>query len=173
MIQVYGGGDSVELFVNGRSLGVQPCGAQTRYETQFNTVYEPGELTAVAYENGQEIGRTTLRTAGRPETTVLTAEQYDTLVFVNIDVVDGNGLLRADAQTPLSIQVEGDARLLAFGGVKALHRKGYELPDTKAGEGHALAILKRTKENRNGGKVRVTVTGGNLRTQTIEITKTR
>ncbi len=173
MIQVYGGGDSVELFVNGRSLGVQPCGAQTRYETQFNTVYEPGELTAVAYENGQEIGRTTLRTAGRPEMTVLTAEQYDTLVFVNIDVVDGNGLLRADAQTPLSIQVEGDARLLAFGGVKALHRKGYELPDTTAGEGHALAILKRTKENRNGGKVRVTVTGGNLRTQTIEITKTR
>ncbi len=88
-------------------------------------------------------------------------------------MVDGNGLLRADAQTPLSIQVEGDARLLAFGGVKALHRKGYELPDTTAGEGHALAILKRTKENRNGGKVRVTVTGGNLRTQTIEITKTR
>ena len=56
---------------------------------------------------------------------VLTAEQYDTLVFVNIDVVDGNGLLRADAATPLSLQVEGDARLLAFGGVKALHRKGY------------------------------------------------
>ena len=101
MIQVYGGGDSVELFVNGKSLGVQPCGHETGYETQFHTIYEPGELTAVAYENGQEIGRTTLRTAGKPVTTALMAEKYDTLVFVNIDVVDENGLLRADARIPL------------------------------------------------------------------------
>lgn len=169
MIQVYGGGDSVELLVNGRSLGVQPCGRQTRYETQFNTVYEPGELTAVAYENGKEIGRTTLRTAGKPETTVLTAEKYDTLAFVNIDVVDENGLLRADAQTPLSIRLEGDAKLLAFGGVKALHHRGYELPDTTAGEGHALAVLKLAKEIENRGKIRVTVTGEDLRAQTIEV----
>lgn len=169
MIQVYGGGDSVELFVNGKSLGVQPCGKETRYETQFHTVYEPGELTAVAYENGQEIGRTTLRTAGKPATTVLTAERYDTLAFVNIDVVDGKGLPRADARTPLSIRVEGDAKLLAFGGVKALHRKGYELPDTTAGEGHALAVLKLAKETGNIGKVRVTVTGEGLEAQTIEV----
>lgn len=165
MIQVYGGGDSVELFVNGKSLGIQPCGKQTRYETQFHTVYEPGKLLAVAYENGQEIGRTTLRTAGKPETVALTAEEYETLVFINIDVVDANGLLAADAATPLSIQVEGGAKLLAFGGVKALHRNGYELPDTSAGEGHALAVLKRTGEE----KIAVTVTGENLKEQRIEI----
>lgn len=166
MIQVYGGGDSVELFVNGKSLGVQPCGKDTRYETQFNTVYEPGELTAVAYEKGQEIGRTTLRTAGKPAMTVLTAEKYETLVFVNIDLVDENGLLAADAQTQLSIQAEGDAKLLAFGGVKALHHNGYELPETTAGEGHALAVLKRTGEM---GQITVTVTGEGLREQTISI----
>lgn len=166
MIQVYAGGDSVELFVNGRSLGVQPCGQKTSYETQFHTVYEPGELTAVAYENGQEIGRTTLRTAGKPSTTVLSAEKYETLAFVNIDVVDESGLLRADARTPLSVRVEGDGELLAFGGMRALHRRGFELPDTTAGEGHALVVLKRTGEK---GRIKVIVTGEDLKEQAIEL----
>lgn len=164
MIQVYGGGDSVELFVNGRSLGVLPCGSQNGYEAQFQTVYEPGELMAIAYENGQEIGRTVLKTAGKPETVVLTAEKYETLVFVNIDVVDENGILAADAQTPLSIKVEGAAELMAFGGVRALHHNGYESADTTAGEGHALAILKRTDKE---GEIRVTVTGEKLKEQHI------
>lgn len=166
MIQVFGGGDSVELFVNGKSLGVQPCGSETSFETQYNTVYEPGELMAVAYEKGKEIGRTILKTAGKPKTTALTAEKYDTLAFVNIDVVDENGLLVADAQTPLSIEVEGEAKLLAFGGMKAQHKRGYELSDSVAGEGHALAILKRTG---NKGKIKVTVTGENLTVQAVEL----
>ena len=166
MIQVYGGGDSVELLVNGKSLGIQPCGKQTGYETQFQTVYEPGELTAIAYEEGQEIGRTILKTAKAAQTVVLSAEKYETLVFVNIDVVDENGILTADSQAPLSIKVEGAAELMAFGGVRALHQNGYELPETTAGEGHALAILKRTGE---AGEIRVTVTGENLKEQSITI----
>ncbi|MDE7334590.1 MAG: DUF4982 domain-containing protein [Lachnospiraceae bacterium] len=166
MIQVYAGGDSVELFQNGKSLGIQPCGSKTSYETQFHTVYEPGELTAVAYEDGKEIGRTSLQTSGKPESTALSVEKYEKLIFVNIDLVDEKGLLAADAQTPLSIQVEGPAKLMAFGSVGARHHKGYELPDTTAGEGHALAVLKKTGEQ---GKILVTVTGENLKEQCVEI----
>lgn len=166
MIQVYGGGDSVELFVNGRSLGVQLCGPQTGFETQFNTVYEPGELMAVAYENGQEIGRTILKTAGKPATTALSAEKYDMLAFINIDVVDENGFLVADAQTRLSVKVEGAAGLLAFGGMMALHHSGFELQDTTAGEGHALAILKLAGDKE---KIIVNVTGEGLREQSIAL----
>lgn len=166
MIQVYAGGDSVELFVNGKSLGVQSCGKETAFETQFNTVYEPGELMAVAYENGQEIGRTSLKSSGKPDTIALSAEKYGTLAFINIDVIDANGLLCADAQTPLSVKVEGPAVLAAFGSVKALHHSGYELPDTTAGEGHALAILKLTGES---GTICMTVSGENLKDVTIEL----
>ncbi len=79
MIQVYAGGDSAELIQNGRSLGIQPCGKITEYYTQFYTVYEPGELVAVAYENGKEIGRTTLRSAGTAAKLAATVEQYKTL----------------------------------------------------------------------------------------------
>lgn len=166
MIQVYGGGDSVELFLNGKSLGVQPCGKETRFETQYNTVYEPGELTAVAYEGGVEIGRTSLKTSGKASKLALHAEKYETLAFINVDVLDQDGLLVADSKAPLSIQVTGTAELLAFGGVGALHRKGYELPQTTAGEGHALAILKMKKD---GGKISVSIGGEEIEEAVIEL----
>jgi len=166
LIQVYGGGDSTELFVNGKSLGVQPCGKKTGYVTHFDTVYEPGTLEAVAYENGQEIGRTVLKTVGKPAIVRLSAEKYDTLAFINIDVADENGLLAADAQTKLSIQVEGPAELAAFAGVDAKHQKGYGLAETTAGEGHALAVLKLTG---GSGEIKVTVSGEGLRTESIMV----
>lgn len=166
MIQVYGGGDSVELFLNGKSLGVQPCGKETRFETQYNTVYEPGELVAVAYEGGEEIGRASLKTSGKAAKLSLSAERYGTLAFVNVDVLDEDGILVADSKAPLSIQVTGQAELLAFGGVGALHKKGYELPETTAGEGHALAILKMEKA---GETVVVRVDGEGLEEAMIEL----
>ncbi len=168
MIQVYGGGDSVELFLNGKSLGVQPCGKETNFETQYNTVYEPGELVAVAYEKGEEVGRTSLKTSGKASKVALSAEMYETLVFVNVDILDEDGLLVADSKAPLSIQVVGPAELLAFGGVGALHKKGYEFPETTAGEGHALAILKMEKQ---GEKITVTVSGEGLEEASVEIVK--
>lgn len=169
MIQVYAGGDTVELFRNGTSLGKQACGKDTHFETQFNTVYEPGELVAVAYENGEEIGRASLRTAGNAAAVRLSAERYETLAFVNVDVVDEEGLLLADAVTPLHIEIEGPARLLGFAGPKALHKKGYEHADTTAGEGHALAVLKLTGEEGGDGKVTVKISGEGIREETVEI----
>ena len=166
MIQVYAGGDEVELFINGKSLGKQPCGKDTGFETQFNTVYEPGELVAVAYENGEEIGRTSLKTAGKAAALTLCAEKYDTLAFVNVDVIDENGLLVADSTVPLSVKIDGPAKLAAFGGVKALHHNGYELPDTTAGEGHALVVVKLTGEE---GKIAVTISGEGIKETTLEL----
>ncbi len=164
MIQVYAGGDTVELFQNGKSLGKQACGKDTRYETQFNTVYEPGELVAVAYENGEEIGRTSLKTSGKPAAVALSAEKYHTLAFVNIDVMDEQGLLVADAVTPLHIEIEGPAQLLGFAGTRALHHNGYENVDTTAGEGHALAVLKLTGEQE---KVTVKISDEGINEETV------
>ncbi|MCD8019767.1 MAG: DUF4982 domain-containing protein [Clostridiales bacterium] len=159
MIQVYAGGDTVELFQNGRSLGVQPCGKDTAYETQYNTTYEPGELLAVAYENGAEIGRTVLQSSGKASGLKFTAEKYDTLTFINIDVVDQDGLLVANAKEPLTIHIEGNAKLLGFAGVGALHKNGFEQTTTTSGEGHALAVLKPAK---NYEEIKVTVFGENI-----------
>nr|WP_300825345.1 glycoside hydrolase family 2 TIM barrel-domain containing protein [uncultured Schaedlerella sp.] len=169
MIQVYAGGDTAELFQNGKSLGKQACGKDTAFETQFHTVYEPGELVAVAYENGKEIGRAALRTAGKPAALELSAETYGTLAFINVDVVDEQGLLTADASTPLHIEIEGPAHLLGFGGLRARHRGGYENPDTTAGEGHALAVLRLDSSAEDYKRITVKISGEGLTEGKIEI----
>ena len=81
-------------------------------------------------------------------------------------MLDQDGLLVADSKAPLSIEVTGAARLLAFGGVGALHKKGYELPQTTAGEGHTLAVLKLEK---GGGKITVTVCGEGIEKTAVEL----
>ncbi len=163
MIQVYAGGDEVELLQNGVSLGKQPCGKATAFETQFQTTYQPGELTAIAYENGVEIGRSQLIGAGAPAQLALQAESYDSLVFVNMDVLDEAGVLAASAAVELSISVEGPAKLLAFGAARAPHKNGFEAAETVSGEGHALAILQRTGE----GAITVTVQGDGMQPASV------
>ncbi len=166
MIQVYAGGDSVELFRNGTSLGIQPCGKETAFETQFNTTYEPGELVAVAYENGREIGRTTLASSGTASALRLTPERYETLAFINVEILDENGILVANAEEPLEIAIEGDAKLLGFASLKSLHQNGFEQPQTVSGDGHALAVL---KMGEGGGEIRVTVSGKNVGAAAVQL----
>lgn len=174
MIQVYAAGDEVELYVNDRLIGRQACGRDTQYYTMFNTVYEPGTLTAVAYENGVEIGRSQLSTTGPAAWIQAEADQgfhnreempqiYDgdgtRLTFINITLRDNEGRIVPDGENELALEIHGPAVLLAFGSTGAVHRQGFEKKKTKACEGHAMAVLKNTGK----GKVSVTVRGEGLK----------
>ncbi|OHV30390.1 MULTISPECIES: DUF4982 domain-containing protein [Pseudofrankia] len=55
--------DEVDLPVNGRWAGTVPAGEKNRFEAEFGTVYEPGEIITVAYTGGAETGRSPLRSA--------------------------------------------------------------------------------------------------------------
>ena len=86
-VYVYTNGDTVELFLNGKSLGKQTkakeagtsyYGSIDKYRLCFNDVnYEPGELKAVAYKDGSEIGQEVMRTAGEPAKIRLTPDRKD------------------------------------------------------------------------------------------------
>ena len=56
----------MELLVNGRSLGRKAAGDSHRFRAEFETAYQPGELTAIAYTRGTETGRHHLRSAADP-----------------------------------------------------------------------------------------------------------
>lgn len=174
MIQVYAGGDEVELFVNGKSCGRQPCGRMSAFETSFNTVYMPGELMAIAYEEGREIGRTMLRTA---KAAVISAKHErekvgagsdsDMLQFVDIEIQDENGNLAAGAMNEIKIELEGPVTLAAFGSTKAKHDRGFANPVTTVTGGHALAII---RSGLKPGHVKVTISGEGLRGVELEYT---
>ena len=86
-VYVYTNGDTVELFLNGNSLGKKTkakesetsyYGSVDKYRLCFNDVnYEPGELKAVAYKDGKEIGQEVMRTAGEPAKIRLTPDRKE------------------------------------------------------------------------------------------------
>ncbi|HHV11288.1 MAG TPA: glycoside hydrolase family 2 protein [Clostridiales bacterium] len=172
MIQVFAGGDEVELFVNGKSCGKQPCGKKTAYETSFHTVYEPGELLAIAYEDGKEIGRTMLRTAKAPAIIHAAAEKDElfaggeSLQFINIQIRDKDHNLVANAANEITIKIEGPASLAAFGSTGAKHDRGFTKQVTTVTDGHALAVLRSGLQT---GKVRVTISGEGLQEAVLEL----
>lgn len=155
MIQVYAGGDTVELFQNGKSLGKKPCGKETEFEVQYNTAYEPGELAAVAYENGAEIGRCVLQTAGEAAKIHVDTEAGDSLLFANIELRDSEDR-HVFTNDSLALEIAGPAKLLGFGSETAKHDRGYAHLTTTATDGCALAILQRT----GAGEIMLKVASG-------------
>ena len=128
---VYTSGDAAELFVNGKSQGMQrkeACdlpGGRTnscyrvcgKYRLMwFDTVYEPGELKAVAYRQGKRIGEAVVRTAGEPVALRLTQDYADgEYAFFQVDAVDAVGVRNPLAGNRLSFSVSGPGRIVAVG----------------------------------------------------------
>lgn len=149
-IEVYSAGDTVELQLNGRSLGRRRSGAATGFLTKFSTPYEPGELTAIAYRNGAEIGRSTLRSAAapqltlRPESTQISGA--DDLCFVWIELADHDGTVDTVAEDRVRVTVTGPASLISLASAAPSTRESFVDDEHSTYRGRALAILRGTGE---------------------------
>lgn len=155
VVELYAPGDEAELFCNGKSLGRKPAGSAAGYRTLFETVYTPGTLRAVSYEDGREIGSMELCTAGTDRRLVLTAdmpgaagrngvkENANPLVYVMIECQDGAGTLADDVELTLHARIDGDAELLGFGSGDPKPAYSCQGTETRTFQGRAQMILKK------------------------------
>ncbi len=87
----------------------------------LDVTYAPGELKAVAYKHGLKIAETVMRTAGKPVAVRLTPEQTalpadgESVVFVQVDVVDAAGVRDPRAKDTLRFAVSGPGEIVAVG----------------------------------------------------------
>lgn len=99
---VYTSYPKAELFINGKSQGIREKNdstLQSRYRLMWNeTVYEPGELKVVAYDNdGNPAAEKITITAGKPHHLVLTSNRMtldangDDLAYITVRVADKDG----------------------------------------------------------------------------------
>ena len=91
------------------------------YRLRWNdVVYEPGELKAVAYKDGKEIGSAIVRTAGQPAALRLTPDRTqlaasgDDLCYVLVEAVDEQGTLCPLADNLVHFQIDGPAEIAAW-----------------------------------------------------------
>jgi beta-galactosidase len=109
--------DSVELFLNGQSLGVNKTPQSGCVYAFPDVVFTPGTLKAVASKDGQIVAQQEIKTAGEPKALKLTihtgpnglqADGSD-VVLVDFEVVDADGNRCPTDEARVDFQVTGPA----------------------------------------------------------------
>ena len=167
-VHVYTNYEEVELFVNGVSQGKRrhavsgnDVNAQIeRFRLMWNdVVYAPGEVCAVAYRNGREVERKTVRTAGTPYRIELSAysdkiaADGESLNYIVASVVDKDGNICPGANHRLTFLADGPARVYATDAGDQREVETFLRPDKKALSGMLVGCVRSTGE---AGEVAVT-----------------
>lgn len=175
---VYTSYESAELFVNGRSMGIQTKNKSTptqRYRLMWMDVkYEPGTIKVVAYDaNGNAVAEKETHTAGKPyqlvleaDRTVIDADGKD-LAFVTVSVVDKNGIPCPTATNQLNFKVKGAGTYRAAANGDATSLEMFHLPTMKLFSGKLVVLL---QSSHQPGDMQLTVTGKGLKKAKINIT---
>jgi beta-galactosidase len=117
-VWVYSNCETVELFLNGISLGAQAMRPNSHLE--WKVKYAPGKLVAKGARNGKTL-ETTVETTGEPaavklepDRTTLTADGAD-ISLVTVKIVDDQGRTVPVATNAVTFSVTGPGQLLGLG----------------------------------------------------------
>ena len=118
-VKAYTNADSVELFFNGSSLGLQKINHKNGAAPfgQWQLEYHKGEIRAVAYDDaGKVIAEDIKRSFEDPEKIVLVPEECNNVAihFIQIMLTDKNGTLVENARNYITVNVSGDAELVGM-----------------------------------------------------------
>ena len=174
---VYTNYNSAELFVNGKSMGVQKKHKgtlQNRNRLMWMDVkYEPGSLKVVAFdENGNPAAKKEAHTAGKPYQIVLESDRTslnadgNDLAFVTVSVVDKNGNDCPTATQQLMFNVNGAGTYRAACNGDATSLEQFHLPTMKLFSGKLVVLVQSTTE---AGKIELSVSGKGLKTARLAL----
>ena len=184
-LYTYTNGDEVELFLNGKSLGVKKNSNDPKLRARIkwdNIAYAPGTLVAVAKKNGKVVARHQIETTGEavalklvPDVETWHADGKD-LMHVRIYAVDKKGrrvlnMKDAKAFDKLTFTVKGDANIVAVdnGNIASdeLHIGKTQLEKTiqrNLFQGSALVIL---RAGDKPGKIELSVAGEKMKARKL------
>ncbi len=193
-VYAYSNCDSVELFLNGKSMGVKgyefprhgvenmwnnlPARARGPHTTAdlhlaWDVIYEPGTLKAVGRQAGAVVATEEVSTTGEPAAVRLTLDKSAAaadgrdVVHAVVDIVDDNGLTVPTAGNDVTFDVQGEGRLIGVDNGSFSMAESFHGTGRRAFHGSCLAILQTT---RTAGAIRVTVRSPGLREATAVVT---
>ena len=144
-IEVFSSAPEVELLINEKSLGKV---ATSHHKAQFQVSYEPGELTAISFNDEQEISRNSIHSAGAAAGLKITADKTvlhadgQSLCFAAVELVDVEGNPVPYAEVEISATVEGAATLLSLGSARPKTEENYTKGIATTYHGKLLAVVR-------------------------------
>ena len=142
-VEVYSHAAEVELFLNGRSLGRKPAGAEHRFVARFRVAYEPGVLRAVAFDGPREVGSSQLQSTAGPLQLTLVADGGDEgTTFVQVLVTDSVGTVEMLSDVPVQLELSAGAALAGFGSAAPATTESFVDATHTTYYGRALAAVR-------------------------------
>lgn len=173
-VDVYSRAEEVELLLNGKSLGKKPAGAECHFKAEFEVTYEAGTLTAISYQDGQEVSRDEVKTVGEPVGLKITMEKNqiaadgESLAYGIVEIVDTEGNWVPTAEDTLAkVSVEGAASLAGFGTGRGQTEENYTKGEFTSFEGRWQVILRASIE---AGEAGVHVEAEGLEAAEVKVT---
>jgi beta-galactosidase len=170
-VWAYSNQDSVELFLNGTSLGSQP--AKKNSHLVWKVKYAPGVLEARASKAGRVVLTDKRETAGPAAKIVATADRTRIaadgrdVAVINVSIMDAQGHPLPTADNKLSFAVSGPATVIGVGnGDPSCHEPDHAT-ERSAFNGLCMAII----QTRRGatGSISIAITSPGLQPATVMV----
>ena len=171
-VRTFSNAASVELFLNGQSLGKKEYtkkrtedgrpyheGAKpSELYLEWLVKYQPGTLTAIARdENGNEIARDSVTTAGEPARVRLTKEEHvitadgKDLSYIHYEIVDSDGNVVPTANNLVHFNLHGQGQIVGVDNGEQASRERYKAQadgtwQRRAFNGKGVVIVKSTEK---------------------------
>lgn len=164
--------DSVELSLNGSSLGTKAFKDSLQYHLAWQVPYKPGTLSAVGWKDGKKVAQEEVHTAAQstqiqmePDRTSLKANGED-LSFLTVRILDSQGNLVPQADNQVAFSVKGAGQLVAVGSGDQLSHESFVTNQRKAFNGMCLAVIRTTRQS---GQIEVTASSPGLESASITL----
>ncbi|QOG03351.1 beta-galactosidase GalB [Flavobacterium sp. MDT1-60] len=168
----YNNADEVELFLNGKSVGVRSKKGDDLH-VMWKVPFQAGTLKAISRKNGKTVLETEIKTAGNPENLKLTADRSNIkadgndLSFVTVDILDAKGVLAPKANNEINFSLKGNGKIVGVCSGDPVSHESYKGLKHTALNGKCLVIVQSDKKS---GRLELTAKANGLKSATIVIT---
>ncbi len=167
----YNHADEVELFLNGKSLGIRKKAGDDLH-VSWAVPFETGVIKAVSRLNGQVVLEKEIKTAGKPAKIELIADRNtikpngNDLSFVTVGITDAEGNLVPDADNLVNFTIDGAASIAGVDNGSETSMESFKADHRKAFHGLALVVLQAKEYS---GPIKLTAVSDGLQNASISI----
>ncbi|MFA9193267.1 glycoside hydrolase family 2 TIM barrel-domain containing protein [Flavobacterium sp. FBOR7N2.3] len=168
----YNNADEVELFLNGKSVGVRSKKGDDLH-VMWRIPFQAGTLKAVSRKNGKVVLEKEIKTAGNPALLKLTADRNsitadgNDLSFITVDIMDAKNVLVPTANNEISFSLKGNGKIVGVCSGDPVSHESYKGSKHTALSGKCLVVIQAGNQADN---LELTANAKGLQSKTITIT---
>ncbi|WP_010521472.1 glycoside hydrolase family 2 TIM barrel-domain containing protein [Aquimarina agarivorans] len=141
-INAFSNAQEVELFVNGTSLGKKKNTMNSSELLAWEAIYQPGELKAVAYINGEIVTTEIINTSLKPNNVDLKITDSNDITYVEVTIKDKNNHFVPTVQSLLNFETQ-NAKIIGVGNGNNKSHEPFVAYYRKAYNGKCIVILEK------------------------------